>query len=76
MSEITVFTKNNCIQCKMTKQFLDRANLDYQEINIEEQPAYLAQLKEEGFRQTPVVKVSGQAAFAGFQPGELKKLTA
>lgn len=60
----------------MTKKYLDQLGLGFKEINIEEQPEYLAQLKEQGFKQTPVVQVAGREAFAGFQPAVLKQLTA
>ncbi|MBS9336460.1 glutaredoxin-like protein NrdH [Fructobacillus papyrifericola] len=76
MSQVTVFTKNNCVQCKMTKKYLDQLGVGFEEINIEEQPEYLAQIKAEGFKQTPVVKIEGQEAFSGFQPAVLKQLTA
>ncbi|CAK1244624.1 Glutaredoxin (GrxC) [Fructobacillus fructosus] len=76
MPQVTVFTKNNCVQCKMTKKYLDQLGVAFSEINIEEQPQYLAQLKEQGFKQTPVVQIEGHDAFSGFQPAALKKLTA
>ena len=31
---ITIYSKNNCIQCKMTKKLLDNEGANYQEINI------------------------------------------
>ncbi|WP_032823307.1 glutaredoxin domain-containing protein, partial [Oenococcus oeni] len=30
---MTVYTKNNCPQCKATKRWLNEHNIDYQEIN-------------------------------------------
>ena len=38
MAKITFFSKNNCMQCKMTKKFLEQHNADFEEINIDEQP--------------------------------------
>ena len=35
---VTVYSKNNCVQCKMTKRFLDSNNVAYREINLDEQP--------------------------------------
>ena len=32
---ITVFSKNNCIQCKMTKMFLTQHHVDFVEHNID-----------------------------------------
>ena len=34
---VTVYSKNNCVQCKMTKRFLDSNNVAYHEINLDEQ---------------------------------------
>ncbi|TVX15250.1 NrdH-redoxin, partial [Streptococcus pneumoniae] len=41
---VTVYSKNNCVQCKMTKRFLDN-NVSYREINLDEQPEYVDQVK-------------------------------
>ena len=35
---VTIYSKNNCVQCKMTKRFLDSNNVAYREINLDEQP--------------------------------------
>ena len=37
MAKITLFSKNNCMQCKMTKKFLEKEGADFEEINIDEQ---------------------------------------
>ena len=42
---VTVYSKNNCVQCKMTKRFLDSNNVAYREINLDEQPEYSIKLK-------------------------------
>ena len=44
---VTVFSKNNCIQCKMTKRFLEQHKISFIEHNIDEQPEYISQLKSE-----------------------------
>ena len=45
---VTVFSKNNCVQCKMTKRFLEQHNVNFVEHNIDEQPEYGDPLKAEG----------------------------
>lgn len=74
--KITVYTKNNCIQCIMTKQELTRHGLTYKEINVDEQPAALEELIERNLRSMPVVVVDGNwnNAFGGFQPDRLAEL--
>ena len=70
---ITVYSKNNCVQCKMTKRFLDSNNITYQEINLDEQPEYIEHVKGLGFNAAPVIETPTEV-FSGFQPGKLKQL--
>ncbi|MGM9891910.1 glutaredoxin-like protein NrdH [Limosilactobacillus sp.] len=71
---VTVFSKNNCIQCKMTKRFLQQHQIKFVEHNIDEQPEYVSQLKAAGFMATPVVQLPDGNAFSGFRPDRLQQL--
>lgn len=73
MAKITVFSKNNCMQCKMTKRFLEEAGADFEEINIDEQPEKVDYVKSLGFTAAPVIE-AGEVVFSGFQPDKLKDL--
>ena len=70
---ITIFSKNNCMQCKMTKKLLDKEGADYQEINIDERPEMIDYVKDLGFSAAPVIK-AGDIIFSGFQPAKLKEI--
>lgn len=72
-TKITLFSKNNCMQCKMTKKLLDNEGADYQEINIDERPEMIDYVKNLGFSAAPVVK-AGEIIFSGFQPTKLKEI--
>ena len=37
MAKITLFSKNNCMQCKMTKKFLEKEGADFEEILMNSQ---------------------------------------
>ena len=37
MAKITLFSKNNCMQCKMTKKFLEKEGADFEEISMNNQ---------------------------------------
>lgn len=50
---VTVFSKNNCIQCKMTKRFLEEHNVAFIEHNIDEQPEFIENLRQKAFWQPP-----------------------
>ncbi|MGV3300727.1 redoxin NrdH [Streptococcus agalactiae] len=73
MAAITVFSKNNCMQCKMTKKFLDQHGADFEEINIDEKPEKIEYVKNLGFTAAPVIE-AGNVVFSGFQPSKLKEL--
>lgn len=71
--EITLYSKNNCMQCKLTKRFLAEHQVSFNEINIDEQPEAVENLKAAGFRSVPVLKTT-DAAIVGFRPEELRQL--
>lgn len=71
---VTVYSKPKCMQCKYTKRFLDNAGIEYTSINVFEDAEALEQLKKEGLRTLPVIKVEGWEPFMGYQPDKLEKL--
>ncbi len=70
---ITVYSKNNCMQCKMTKKFLEQHGANFQEINIDEYPEKVDYVKSLGFTSAPVIEADN-LVFSGFQPAKLKEL--
>lgn len=70
---IEVFTKSNCMQCKMTKRWLKEHEIDFIEINIEEEYSAFTFLLENGYRQMPVVMKKGDLVSLGFNPSKLKE---
>jgi len=71
---IKVYTKYNCMQCKMTKQLLDSLGKKYEVVNTDDEIEELDRLKSLGCKQLPVVEVDGSILFSGFRPSEIKKL--
>lgn len=74
MDNVTVYSKNNCMQCKMTKRYLTEHNVDFQEINVSNQPEYVDYLKNLGYQSVPVVMLDDADPIVGFRPDELKEL--
>jgi glutaredoxin-like protein NrdH len=72
----TVYTKDNCVQCDMTKRLMDKIGVKYETINISENPAELDKLIEMGYRAAPVVITDDGESFAGFQPDKITALAA
>ncbi len=73
---LELYTKNNCIQCKMTKKFLTEHHINFAEKNITDTPEYIDYLKNKGFRSVPVLEDNDHAIINGFRPDLLKKLIA
>lgn len=75
---ITVYTKNNCVACKMTKKWLENnaINKDFHwiENNVDEDLASLEYLIENDLRTLPVVIKDDEVLAMGFQPHKLKTL--
>ncbi|HEY4399028.1 MAG TPA: glutaredoxin-like protein NrdH [Lactobacillaceae bacterium] len=74
--DITLYTRTDCVQCRMTEKFLDAQGIGYKNINIDVNPEYIDALKAAGHRQTPVVDIDGIDTFTGFRPDILRGLTA
>ena len=79
MAKVTVYTKNGCPQCDMTKRVLDGEGIEYEAINIQgesekEKQAYDYVVNVLGLRSMPVVVAEGYEPFTGFQPDKLKEL--
>lgn len=73
MATITIFQKQLCMQCKMTKKFLEKEGADFVEINIDEHPEKIDYVKSLGFTSAPVIE-AGDIVFSGFQPNKLKEI--
>jgi glutaredoxin-like protein NrdH len=71
----TVYTKPNCVQCDMTKRLMDKIGVEYNTVDIVENPAELDRLIEMGYRAAPVV-VTEDDSWSGFQPDKITALAA
>ncbi|MGM0125381.1 glutaredoxin [Enterococcus sp. AZ194] len=70
---VKIFSKNNCMQCKMVKRYLSENNIAFEEVNIDNQPEAVDWLKEQGFQTVPVT-TSNSTTVIGFRPDQLKQL--
>jgi glutaredoxin-like protein NrdH len=70
---VTVYTKDNCVQCDATKRHLDKIDVAYETINITNNIGALDKLIGLGYRSAPVV-VTDDDSWAGYIPEKLDKL--
>lgn len=80
---ITVYTKNSCPKCMMTKNVLQAEGIPFEAINVdedlqaEEREAKLEEFRNLGFMSMPIVVKEGMEPsdyITGFAPDRLKSL--
>lgn len=74
MSKVKVYTKKNCPQCMMTKQYMDGLSIEYEAIDTTEDEEARAYVKSLGFQTLPVVEAEGLKAWFGFRPENIDLL--
>lgn len=75
MAKVTVYTKNGCPQCDMTKNVLRGEEIDFDLINVEEDEVAMDFVKNTlNLTAMPVVIVEGQEPFTGFRPDRLQSI--
>lgn len=52
---LTVYSKPNCIQCEMTKIWLDQNKIQFESVDVFEHPEALEEIRSLGFKSMPVV---------------------
>lgn len=71
----TVYVKPACVQCDMTKRFLDKNGISYETVDITQDSDALDMILGMGFSSAPVV-ITDSDSWAGFQPDKLQRLAA
>lgn len=64
---ITVYSKPNCMPCKMTKAKLDKAGIAHETHDVTADADAFAAVEALGYREMPVV-VAGEQHWSGFRP--------
>ncbi|MGK9174721.1 glutaredoxin-like protein NrdH [Yokenella regensburgei] len=70
---ITIYTKNDCVQCHATKRAMESRGFDFEMVNVDLEPGAADALRAMGFRQLPVV-VAGETRWSGFRPDMINRL--
>ena len=74
MNKVTVYTKKNCPQCIMTKQYMDTLDIEYETIDVTDNEEARAYVKSLGFQTLPVVVAESGEAWFGFRPENIDLL--
>ena len=71
---ITVYTKNKCSQCLMSKHVLNDLGISYTEKNVDTNEKFMDEAKATGHKSMPIILKDGQVIASGFMPDVLNQL--
>lgn len=76
---ITVYSKPKCMQCEMTKMWLNQNKIEFENVDIEANPGALELLSHYGWQTLPVVAIDDEISdnsksWSGFQIDNLEAL--
>jgi len=72
---ITIYTRNDCVQCHATKRAIESRGFAFDVINLDLTPEAADDLRAQGYRQLPVV-VTDEESWSGFRPDMINRLRA
>lgn len=68
-----VFSLPNCVQCKFTKDKMDALGIDYEEVDMSQNPLALDEARSLGYQSAPVV-ITETDHWSGFRIDKIKSL--
>lgn len=69
----TVYTLPACVQCDSTKRVLTRENIEFNVIDLSQNPQALEMVQALGYNSAPVV-IAGDKHWSGFKMDEILAL--
>lgn len=70
---VTVYTLPSCVQCDSTKRVLTRNGIEFKTIDLSQDEAAMALVKELGYTAAPIVVV-GDDHWSGFRMDKISAL--
>jgi len=71
--EIVVFVKPACVQCNSTFKALDKLELEYEVVDLSQDPKARDYTMSLGYLQAPVV-IADDSHWSGFRPDRIQAL--
>ena len=73
MTKVKIYSTPTCPFCKRAKEFFQKSNIDYEDINVaEDEKARDKMVEKSGQMGVPVIEI-GDEIIVGFDERELKK---
>ncbi len=73
MKKVVIYSTPTCIYCKMAKDFFDKNNIKYEEINVAEDEKAREEMVNKSHQMgVPVIEI-GDEIFVGFDRADIEK---
>lgn len=70
---VKIYTTTNCVYCKLAKEFFNKNNVEYQELNVGNDENLLKEMTEKSHQMgVPVIEINNEI-FVGFNRAEITK---
>lgn len=73
MNAVTVYSRENCFQCKLTYRDLENKGIDFDVVDLDKDPDALNRIQAAGHKSLPVVETP-VGTWTGFRPDMLSDL--
>lgn len=70
---IIIYSKPDCVQCNATYRAFDKQGIDYQVVDLTQDPQALDHVKSLFYQQVTVI-IAGDDHWAGFRPDKIGAL--
>ncbi|MFW6283572.1 MAG: glutaredoxin family protein [Minisyncoccales bacterium] len=71
--KVKIYTSPICPNCEMAKKFLDKKNIDYEEIDVFNDKEKAKEMMEKsGQKRVPVIEIEGEV-FPGFDKKKIEE---
>jgi glutaredoxin 3 len=71
--KVKIYSTPYCVYCRMAKEFFDKNNIGYEEIDVTKSDAAVEEMKTKSHQMgVPVIEIDGQI-FVGFNRMEIGK---
>ena len=71
--KITLYSLPACVQCDSTKRMLNKAGLEFEEIDLSKSKKAMSRIKDLGYTQAPVIE-AGNQHWSGFRMERLQQI--
>jgi len=76
MGKLVVYTTNTCAYCAMVKKFLDSKKVEYEVVNLNDNPERQKEAYDISGALTVPITTDGKSVVVGWNPGKLVAMTA